>query len=101
MIKVMRVNGIFASVTEGNDTKLNAKFQKVTLMFEDGKKHAFKAFGITDGVEKISFGALVELDIHTPVCTVYGDMASRGDCLYNCSDIKIVKSASDPLPKGV
>lgn len=88
MISMMRINGLYAGTTQGKDPKLNLDFNKITMMFEDGKKHSFKCYGPIEGFDKLNFGAVIVVDVDTPNLRTFGEMASRGDCSWNCSGLK-------------
>lgn len=88
MISMMRVYGLYAGTTSGKDVKKgNLDFQNVTVMFEGGKKNQFKAFGRLTGFENINFGDKITFDVDTPSLV----MASYGDCMWQCAEMRLVQ----------
>lgn len=99
MISMMRVNGLYAGQKPGKDQKKGLDFVKLVLIFEGGKKHGFKCFGPMFGFEKINFGELITIDVDTPEITTFGEMASYGDCGWNCAQLKLVSDKPAPAQK--
>ena len=90
MILGMRIYGLLAGQQDGKDVKKGFDFHKVTVLFENGKKHAFKNFGSTVGLEHLNFGDKITMDVDTPEQTTFGEMASHGDCTWNCAGLRHV-----------
>lgn len=102
MISMMRVYGLFAGNIPGEDQKKGIKFQKISIIFEGGKKHVFKVIGRLSGFENVNFGDKITFDVDTPILKTFGEMSSYGDCMWECADMKLLqeKPLTMPLQKA-
>jgi len=100
MISMMRVYGLFAGNTSGKDEKKGITFQKITLIFEGGKKHNFKVVGRLTGFEQVNFGDKITVDVDSPTLSTFGEMASYGDCSWMCAEMKLLQETKPPAQKA-
>lgn len=94
MIIAMRVFGLFAGKVPGKDEKKGITFEKVSIIFEGGKKHNFKVIGRLTGFEQVNFGDKITFEVDSPMLKTFGEMSSYGDCMWECAEMKLIQEKS-------